>query len=309
MLLRQAARPEDFIYLNYHIPNPDDTDSLYQDNRSEPQTRANSYGISQSVVTVTDGNQYFGTASGWVLDSLDKRSLIDPQFAIDLIIDENDPANASEDSLIVEWSIEALRDIPNPVIVHTLVIEEEITFESSVAYNVVKKMLPNAAGSQNQDFQSFIAGDQYSSRIEWPIDVNIYDGTQLAVVVFVQERTDGSRPGEIYQVAYQKVDDQKREGDVVSSIDEELKLIANSISVFPNPVQRDLHFLTNNRPGEGFNWKIVDQRGVELMADNFRFVNGEYTVDTSEIPNGIYYLIISAEDQPLSYEKLIIMHR
>ena len=67
--------------------------------------------------------------------------------------------------------------------------------------------------------------------------------------------------------------------------------------------------MTSDQYGDRLNWKVIDQRGVTLMADDFRFVNGKYTVDTSEIPNGIYYLIIGAEDQPLSYEKLIIMHR
>jgi hypothetical protein len=170
-------------------------------------------------------------------------------------------------------------------------------------------MLPNAAGSSRVDLTSFMPGDRYSaSRLDWPIDVRLYDGSQLAVVVFVQERTDGGRAGEIYQTAYAKITDTKK-SPVITSIDDELQLIANGISIYPNPVQRDLHFLTSDRPGDMFNWKIIDQRGVTLMADDFRFVNGEYTVDTSEIPNGIYYLIIAAEDQPLSYEKLIIMHR
>jgi hypothetical protein len=304
-----AARPEDFIYLNYHIPDPDDSDILYQDNKSEPQTRANSFGISQTIISAHDG-EYLGNFDSWSVDSLDRRSLVDPQFAIDLIIDNGDTVNAAQDSIIIDWTVEALRDIPNPVIVHTLVIEKEILLpDNSLAHNVVKKMLPNAAGSQNESFPSFVAGDFYSSRIEWPMDVNIYDSTELQIVVFVQERTDGGTPGEIYQVVKQDVKGPKTPPDFVTGIDEELKLIADGISIYPNPVQRDLHFLTTDRPGDRFNWKIVDQRGVTLMADNFRFVNGEYTVDTSEVPNGIYYLIIAAEDQPLSYEKLIIMHR
>ena len=45
------------------------------------------------------------------------------------------------------------------------------------------------------------------------------------------------------------------------------------------------------------------------MADEFKFVNGQYTVDTREIPNGAYYLIISAKNQPLTYKKIIVMHR
>jgi len=54
---------------------------------------------------------------------------------------------------------------------------------------------------------------------------------------------------------------------------------------------------------------MVDQRGVEIIADKFNFIDGQYSFDTREIPNGIYYLIISANDQPLTYRKIIVMHR
>ena len=70
-----------------------------------------------------------------------------------------------------------------------------------------------------------------------------------------------------------------------------------------------MYFAAPHDTGDMLNWKLVDQRGITLAADTFRFVNGEYVVDTSEIPNGIYYLIISAKDQPLTYKKVIIMHR
>jgi PKD repeat protein len=305
MLAIDALRPMDFIYLNYHIPHPDDSDSLYRDNRSEPQTRANTFGISQSINTAFDGNEYLGPALGWDLEKLDSRSLVDPEFNITL-----DIIPSSEDSISVRWEVEALREVDNPIIVHTVVIEDEILLSNgSSAYNVVKKMLPNPGGSSREDLISFVPGDTYSTaQLDWPIDVRLYDGSKLTVVVFVQERTDGGTPGEIYQVAYESVPGNKK-SPVITSIDDELELIANSISIYPNPVLDDLHFLTTDRPSEHFNWKIVDQRGVTLMKDDFNFINGEYTVDTSEIPNGIYYLIIAAEDQPLSYEKLIIMHR
>ena len=231
--------------------------------------------------------------------------MVDPQFDIDLQLL---PANA--DSINVSWTITANNQVDNPIIVHTLVVEEQVILgDGTIGYNIVKKMLPNAAGSSRDDLLSFNPGDVYSSaRIEWLIDVNLYDGAQLAVIVFAQEKTDGGQPGEIYQVAYQKVIDTKN-SPAITGIDEVLTAVAESINVYPNPVQRELHFATSNKPSDRFNWRIVDQRGVEMAADNFNFVGGEYSVDTQEIPNGIYYLIISAEDQPLTYEKIIIMHR
>ena len=304
MLNFEAQRPTDFVYLNYHIPEPGE-DSIFQDNRSQPQTRANVYGISQSINTALDGNTYIGAAIGWPIDSVDTRTLIDPQFDIDLQL-----LPTSADSLKVSWRVTAKEVINNPIIVHTVVIEEQVVLgDGTIGYNIVKKMLPNSAGSSRDDLLSFQPGDEYSSaQIDWLIDVNLYDGDQLAVVVFVQERTDGGLAGEIYQVAYAKITDTKNSA-AITGLDEILTKVAESINVYPNPVEDELHFLTSNKPGDYFNWRIIDQRGVEMAADNFNFINGEYSVDTQEIPNGIYFLVISAEDQPLTYEKLVIMHR
>jgi len=305
ILQDEMDRPTDFVYLNYHIPQPAE-DSLYRDNRSEPQTRASSYGISQSINTALDGNVYLGGALGWTIVDIDKRTLVDPQFNIDLQV-----LPTGSDSLSVSWKVTANDQVDNPIIVQTVVIEEQVTEQDGtiIAYNVVKKMLPNAAGSSRQDLVSFAPGDVYSSaRLDWQIDVPLYAKDQLAVVVFVQQKTNGGEAGEIYQVAYKKVI-----GDKISSkitgINDALTEVAKSIEVYPNPVQRDLHFVTSSKPGKRFNWRIIDQRGIELATDNFNFVNGEYIYDTSEIPNGIYYLVISAEDQPLTYEKIVIMHR
>ncbi|MEN8249824.1 MAG: PKD-like domain-containing protein, partial [Bacteroidota bacterium] len=301
----QAQIPNDFIYLNYHVPYPQDT--LYRDNKAEPQTRANTFGFSQTINTAIDGNVYVDAALAWDKVDIDKRSLVDPQFSIDL-----DTLPTSADSLSILWNVKTVTQVDNPIIVHTIVIEKEVVNQDlgTVAYNVVKKMLPNAAGSSNPNKIVYYAGDEYSvGQIDWKIDRKLYAADQLAVVVFVQEKTDGSRPGEIYQTAYIDIANDKTTSFVTGIDDELLESIARSIDVYPNPVENELYFTTRQSPGEMFNWKIIDQRGVTLANDGFSFVNGEYVVDTSEIPNGIYYLVIGAADQPLTYEKIIIMHR
>ena len=236
---------------------------------------------------------------------LDSRALIDPQFEIDVEI-----IPSAGDELIVNWEVTALDTVNNPIIVHVVVIEDTVNIpsESFTYYNMVKQMLPNPAGSVSSLVQ-FNPGDKHTnSQIPWTIDVPIYDSTALSVVVFVQEKTNGSRPGEIYQSKVTKVID-KKWSSIVTGIEDIMVSAAESIDVYPNPVQRELYFVTDNQITERFNWKIVDQRGVQIASDEFRFKYGEYMYDTEEIPNGIYYLIISMEDKPLTYEKLIIMHR
>ena len=299
-----AQRPTDLVYLNYHIPQPA-ADSLQDDNKSEPQTRANSYGISQTINSVIDGNVYLGGALGWDLDSIDRRALVDPQFDISLQLPPTSP-----DSLVVQWDVTAADTVKNPIIVQTAVIEEKIVLApGDTAFNVVKKLLPNAAGSSRSDLVSFNPGDTYSAaKLRWSIDVPIYDSTQLAVVVFVQQKTNGGQPGEVYQVAYKKVTD-KKGSNVITGIEDVYKGVAEAIQVYPNPVENILNFRTFDRLSDRFNWRIVDQRGVELAADQFYFKNGQYSFDTNAIPNGIYYLIIGVDNTPLTYKKLVVVHR
>ncbi|MCB0526695.1 MAG: PKD domain-containing protein [Saprospiraceae bacterium] len=298
--------PLDFVYMEYHIPSPkDEKDSLYEDNKSEPVTRANLYNISNTINSVVDGNQYQGLASGWDIDLIDRRSLVDPQFNIDLQVLPTDSKSIS-----VQWEVTATEQVNNPIVVYTAVIEEKIVLAAGdTAYNVLKKMLPNPAGSSREDLTSFSPGDKYSSvQLNWEIDVPLYSPDDLAVVVFVQQKTDGSVPGEIYQTAYAKITDSK-DSPPITGLEAVLKHAAESIDIYPNPVADELHFTTDDALSEKLSWRIVDQRGVELASDNFYFVNGEYSYDTYDIPNGIYYLVIETKDRPLSYKKLIIMHR
>ena len=190
------------------------------------------------------------------------------------------------------------------------VIEEKIVLSpGDTAYNVLKKMLPNPAGSYREDLTSFIPGQKYSSaQLDWEIDVPLYNSNDLAVVVFVQQKTDGSVPGEIYQTAYTKITDPK-DSPVITGLEGILQHAAESIEIYPNPVSDQLHFTTSDALSEKLSWRIVDQRGVELASDSFYFVNGAYDYDTYDIPNGSYYLIIESKDRPLAYRKLIVMHR
>ncbi len=189
-------------------------------------------------------------------------------------------------------------------------MEEFIVLASGdTAFNVVKKMLPNPAGSSKDGVTSFNPGDVYSSaQLDWIIDVPLYSSDNLAVIVFVQEKTDGSVPGEIYQAAYIKVTDPK-DPPLILGLEGVLVHAAEAIDLYPNPVADILHFETDDALSGELSWKIIDQRGVEFASEQFYFVNGAYEYDTSMIPNGIYYMVIQSKQGALTYKKLIIMHR
>ncbi len=292
----------DFVYMDYHIPYPE-ADSLYKGNEAEPVTRANVYNVSQTINTVVDGNQYQDFQL-FDIELIQQRSLVDPQFSVDVQILPTDSKTLS-----VTWDVVAQRTVNNPIIVYTVVVEEFIVLApGDTAFNVVKKMLPNPAGSSKEGLNSFVPGDEYSSvQLDWVIDVPLYSSDNLAVIVFVQEKTDGSVPGEIYQTAYVKITDPK-DPPLILGLEGVLQHAAEAIELYPNPVTDILHFETDDALSGELTWKIIDQRGVEFASEQFYFVNGTYEYDTRQIPNGIYYLIIQSKQGALTHQKLIVMH-
>jgi len=60
---------------------------------------------------------------------------------------------------------------------------------------------------------------------------------------------------------------------------------------------------------DDYYWKIIDQRGLTMMEGDLLFRNGRITIDTDDIPNGLYHLVMGVENKPLMYRKIAIMHR
>ena len=71
-----------------------------------------------------------------------------------------------------------------------------------------------------------------------------------------------------------------------------------------------VNFQLNELAKTDYTWKIIDQRGIEVIAGNLKFDSlGVFSVDVNELKNGVYYVIIQSNDKPLIYRKLAIMNR
>ena len=127
------------------------------------------------------------------------------------------------------------------------------------------------------------------------------------VVVFIQDQ----ETNEVYQVAYQGVTDPKL-GTPPLAIEDQLIGELNSIRIYPNPILDDMNFILEDAlrlSRQDYYWKIIDQRGLTMMEGQLLFRNGLITIDTNDIPNGLYHLVMGIENKPLIYRKIAIMHR
>ncbi len=328
--IQNSLKLKDIVYINYHI-SAGDPDQLNQDNDNAPRVRSGKYGLSTPIHTILDGspNIPFGFSGlsldpGFNSELVDSRSLIEPPLSIDNIVVESTNENIIE----VSWQLSANMNFDRQLRIFTTVIEEDILMNSgSTAYNVVKKMMPDATGlSWNQNWQynpnsgigtvvdiaSVLSVNNMvgESSLIWDINedyVNIYDPDKLAVVVFIQDL----ETNEIYQVGYQKINDSKKANNI-TGIEDDLVGELRNINVYPNPVINDFHFVLDDRyvlSRDDYYWKLIDQHGITMLEGNLLFRNSRITISTDEVPNGLYHLIMGVEGKPMLYRKIAIMHR
>ncbi|MDH5476212.1 MAG: T9SS type A sorting domain-containing protein, partial [Cyclobacteriaceae bacterium] len=81
------------------------------------------------------------------------------------------------------------------------------------------------------------------------------------------------------------------------------------VKLYPNPAVNELTFGVDHHLVGDYQWKIVDQRGVEVLSGELNFENGTYTTDVTSIPNGVYYVVIGVEGKPMMYKKVVIANK
>ena len=81
------------------------------------------------------------------------------------------------------------------------------------------------------------------------------------------------------------------------------------IEIYPNPIDAEMIFSIPAPLTQSYQWKLIDQRGVFLLEGELVFRNNNFRVNTTSVPNGIYFIVITSRDKPLIYKKLAVMHR
>jgi len=294
-----AKGVSDFSDLRYHISFPT-PDPFNNDNPTDPGARASYYNVSQSPATIMDGKLDGVKFKGRYLDitnvEIDRRALVDPLF--DLVLDTIPTGN--NNTISVRLNITARQNFTSPLIAQVALIEKS----AAGSKNIVRKQLFGADGTTISTpwTQGQILNQLKNDVI---INVPIVNSNQLALVGYIQDKNTK----EIYQSV--RIDAPFKRGSVVVGLeDEPLDPIANQITMYPNPANGEVNFGLPSNNMDGYNWRIADQRGVIMLQGNFeRSFDDVYPVDVSQLPNGIYHVIISGKNNSATYRKLVIMNR
>ena len=289
----------DVVDIQFHtdFPGPD---PFNLDNPTIVGTRVFYYGVPDVPYTYMDGgftNSYrfdYGINS-LKTDSIDVRSLIDPKFRIDVKTDITGNSLNVNASLIAQQAVSA-----RELTLHTVVIEREITgVEGSngeeIFRNVVKAMLPNAAGTYI--YRNWSPGGMESVNYSWTMS-NVFDVDQLRVVVFVQDEITK----EIYQAAVDKFDFVSGADDNFSSMNQEFRCM-----IYPNPAT-DYAWVRFNQPANsGMKAEIYDNMGKLLYSEVIQPGDEEIYIDTYKFVKGLYFIRISNGTDRSEILKLIVI--
>lgn len=166
------------------------TDPMNSHNPGDVQTRVTYYGVSGVPDVVIDGNVSQGNPGSLFANgqssTMDNRATVASDFDITV------SHQFTGSSVDVTAVITATNSVANANLkAHVVIVEKEIIFSSAPGsngetefYNVMKAMLPTAAGTDLGDVWS--NGTTEVLQESWTM-ANVYDVSQLAAIVFVQD--------------------------------------------------------------------------------------------------------------------------
>jgi len=268
----------DIIPLQYHVGFPN-TDDIHMLNTADPNARATFYGVTNAFSSVVDGVEFNGASNDLNQLTLNLGMLEEPAFEIsfDSFYVENGLAR-------VQAHINSIDSIgPATLSVHTVIAEKDVLAGGNLFRNIVRKMLPTAAGTIYT--QTWNANSTVSVDESWTIS-NVNDLNNLLAVVFIQNH----ETKQIYQVKDRFID-----GAASTNLDPSIEAEPNTVRVYPNPVDDELFALFKFPLKEEGSWKLSDMRGVVLQSGNATIGSQGTTLSVQELANGLYIFELESE--------------
>jgi len=189
--------------IKYHMSWPaPGNDPYYLDNQSENNNRRAYYGVNSVPHVQGDGNYWSGQPGSVSQGLINQMANIASPFEIQVQTE----ISSGNDTIFVTTLVKAVDAITTNLLLHNVVIEKHLYNNPGAGlngehhfYNIMKKMLPSANGTQlNAPMND---GDYVIMQYSWALDY-IYDIDELAVVSFIQNNVNK----EVFQAALSSED-------------------------------------------------------------------------------------------------------
>jgi len=271
-------------------------DLLFNDNRSDVNARALFYDITSVPRAVQDGDASEDDPyQDWAVSDFGAKSLASPEMRISL--KEIDP---NDNLLQIEGTFTALRDIISAdenFLIHFAVVEKLISLGGTDYEYVMKKMLPDAAGTKVDG--PFMKGNEITVTVSWE-KPQAYDFNELAVIAFAQNELTGNESSRhVYQSGLLDVSVNVTTG--VESV-----VFSDKLLLYPNPTSEQLNLVFQTYEEKTI--KIFDQFGKMVYDQKLLVGIQSYQVNTSEFASGVYFAQIESNENGVIRKKFILSH-
>ena len=289
--------------IQYHTNFPG-TDPMNADNTADPSARALYYGVSQVPRAAIDGIIENRKFSEWGTPVYNRRTLEISPFELSVDF------TSTSQLLRFKANVKALEPFTRRVILQTAVIEQEIlgsvftsgNFGGLTFKNVVKKMLPNAAGTLIA--QTWLQNTQFQTgEITWSPS-KIYNGNRLVLVVFVQDEITK----EVYQAGFFNITTNISSQDPTTALDPQTQtnILENEFVVYPNPAQNEVFTGFRQETAEDFSVILFDSYGKRVDVFSLTKGNKGLLINTEKYASGMYFVEITGKNNIKARKKLVI---
>jgi hypothetical protein len=282
--------------LQYHTSGSPE-DPFNMDNPGVTATRQFYYSLSAVPYAIINGGSQIHQWIDYEINTLNENqivieSLYDSDFNIEV------KSMIQNNTLYTETVISAINDVPlTELSVRLAVIEPLVIYNGgengdTVFRNVVKTMLPGAAG--NTLYRTWNRNESLTLSEAWPIQ-NVYSIESLRVVAFIQNETTK----EIDQAAMDT-------RGIISSNNDPSGNINGPVTIYPNPANRHAFISFGKETLEDISLQIFDTFGKLLQTVDVPrgTLKQELLIET--IPSGIYLIKLTMDHKLPGNFKLMI---
>lgn len=288
------APKTEVIKLEYHLGTPMQ-DDIYTSNPEDPSARAIYYGVTQPPAFRIDASYENTGFSQWGANVYSQRTLKSAPATIDTIYLEQ-----VGNDVKVHTEFTVLEDLARNTILHIVLVEKVVSANGNTYRYVVRKMLPDAAGTKYRDSLK-ISSQPVAFEQLWTPDARfITDPNQLAVVVFLQNEDTK----EVYQARL------RAEPNFIPALVTGVEpTFEEQVNIYPNPAHRELNIQLPRRTSTSLPITLTDNFGRAVYINTIGIGEQMKTISTSDFAAGIYILQITSDKGEIARKKVVVVNR
>ncbi|MCF8254170.1 MAG: T9SS type A sorting domain-containing protein [Bacteroidia bacterium] len=281
--------------VKYQVNFPGTGDPYYT---SEVGTRFSYYGATFAPWLTVDGSNNWGATSA--NSNSYTTEFFDAMAAVPSLVDISANLVRNGNSVTVSGNVTPVQSFTNSnlklriAVVETRTVKNVKSNGETEFFNVMKKMLPTAAGSA----MSLTSGSAmpYTQSFTFPGSYRLpFDG-QAANIINLSTENSVEEFGNLFAIVFLQDDNDKTVWQSASTAPDGALAVTEvselGLNIYPNPASSSFNVTFSGRSSNG-SVRILDINGKEVMSQNINSMNGAINCDN--LINGLYFVELTVD--------------